>query len=59
MALLGLFSAAVSAMVADLAGNEKTRPFTRFAFLWVTLIHSGLSVRGLANWLFQVSATLI
>lgn len=38
--LVGVPSVAVAAILADLAGNSKTRPFTRFAWV-VTLLWVG------------------
>lgn len=44
MALGDLFLAFIAACFADLRGNEKTRGFTRTAFVLVVLVEFGFTV---------------
>ena len=55
MALLGLFDAFVATLLADLRGNERTRPFTRAAFVIVVAEYGGM---GLSVWLTEAGALL-
>jgi hypothetical protein len=59
MGLFGLFSLGIMAMIADLAGNDETRPFTRFAFVCGTLIAAGLRLDSLVHYTAQVLSGLI
>jgi len=53
MAFLGLFDAFVATLLADLKGSDRTRSFTRTAFLLVLLEHGGM---GPSAWLEAVGA---
>jgi hypothetical protein len=55
MGIVDIGLAFVAAAVADLRGNEATRPFTRRAFLALVLIEAGLTLSGLES---TLSATL-
>jgi hypothetical protein len=46
--LLGVVEAAAVASVADLAGNSRTRPFTRKAFGAVVLLELGFGLDDVA-----------
>ena len=56
MALLGLFDAFVGTLLADLRGNERTRPFTRAAFVFVALEYGGM---GPSVWITQAGGILL
>jgi hypothetical protein len=49
VALIGVVGAAVAASVVDLAGNSRTRPFTRRAFAVVVLLEAGVDVAMLSE----------
>lgn len=58
MSLVGLPTALIGAAIADLKGSEVTRPFTRTAFWLVALGELGLSITGLASFLYDVADVL-
>jgi len=44
MPLFGLVSALIACVIADLRGNDTTRPFTRRAFAAVVAVEMGLNL---------------
>lgn len=56
MGIVDIGLAFVAAAIADLRGNETTRPFTRRAFLFVLLLEAGLTLAGLESTLSAVVA---
>jgi hypothetical protein len=58
MGIVEIGLAFVAAAVADLRGNETTRPFTRRAFFILLLIEMGLSLSGLESTLSTVISVL-
>lgn len=59
--LVGLPTVALAVILADLAGNSATRPFTRGVFVVFVLleIHLPETLGGLANWLVDAALTLL
>ena len=59
--LVGLGLVAIAVIVADLAGNDVTRQFSRRVFYIMVLLELQVadSVGGVANWAFQALATLL
>ena len=49
MGLIGIGSAFIAAVAADIAGNDTTRQFSRKGFWGVALLEGGASVSGLAS----------
>jgi hypothetical protein len=58
MGLIGTGSAFVVAATADLAGNSRTRPFTRGGFALVALGDMGLTLGGLASFGADVAGVI-
>lgn len=58
MGLIDLGVAFVAAVIADLRGDETTRPFTRKGFLALVLLEAGLSLAGLESTLSAVIGLL-
>ncbi|WP_318569435.1 hypothetical protein [Salinigranum marinum] len=58
MSIVEIGLAFVAAAVADLRGNETTRPFTRRGFFLLLLIEMGLSLSGLESTLSAVVSLL-
>jgi hypothetical protein len=56
MGIVDIGLAFVAAAIADLRGNETTRPFTRKAFFVVLLLEAGLTLAGLESTLSAVVA---
>ena len=49
MALIGIGSAFIAAVAADIAGSDRTRQFSRKGFWGVALVESGLTLGGVAS----------
>jgi hypothetical protein len=49
MALLGLTTAFLGAVFADLQGNRYTRPFTRLGYGALVAVEMGVSVTGMVS----------
>jgi hypothetical protein len=59
--LVGLGTVALATIVADLAGNDATRWFSRRVFAVMVLLELQVAdtVGGVANWTVQALATLL
>ena len=56
MGIVDIGLAFVAAAIADLRGDETTRPFTRKAFWLILLVEAGLTLAGLESTLSSVVA---
>jgi hypothetical protein len=49
MPLIGLVTGLIATLIADLRGNDETRPFTRRAFLVVVAVEAGIDIAAIGG----------